>query len=262
MDYLIVAAVAFGASLLALYSGFGLGTLLLPAFSLFFPVEAAVAATAVVHLLNNLFKAGLLARRADRAIVLRFGLPAIPGALAGAWLLGLLGRSEPLFRWEVWGRGFGPTAAGLAVGLVIIVFALLELQAWFRRLSAPRSLLVPGGLATGFLGGLTGQQGALRSVFLLKSGLAPARFIATGVVIAVLVDLSRLATYAASFAPGSFPAGRDALLLLAAGIVSAIAGAWIGTRHMEKVTIGAIRNLVAGLMLLIGAALCAGLIGA
>jgi len=261
MDVTIVAVTAFLASGLTLYSGFGLGTLLLPAFALFFPVEAAVAATAVVHLLNNLFKSALLARAADWPTVLRFGLPAVPAAALGGWLLGLLGRSPPLFEWEAFGRGFAPTAAGITVGALMILFALLELQAWFQRLSAPGRLLVPGGLATGFLGGLTGQQGALRSIFLLKTGLDPARFIATGVMIAVLIDLSRLAAYAGSFSAASLPTGGRPGLLLAAGVAAAFAGAWLGARYMHKATIGLVRRIVAGMMLAIGAALCGGLIG-
>jgi len=71
MDYLIIGTVAFLASGLTLYSGFGLGTVLLPAFALFFPAETAVAATGTVHLLNNLFKGGLLRRTADWRIVMR-----------------------------------------------------------------------------------------------------------------------------------------------------------------------------------------------
>ncbi|MCR4297043.1 MAG: sulfite exporter TauE/SafE family protein, partial [Elusimicrobia bacterium] len=53
MTYLIICAVALIASGLTFFSGFGLGTLLLPAFSLFFPIREAVALTAVVHALNN-----------------------------------------------------------------------------------------------------------------------------------------------------------------------------------------------------------------
>jgi len=34
---------------LTLFSGFGLGTLLMPTFVLFFPIEVAVAATAIVY---------------------------------------------------------------------------------------------------------------------------------------------------------------------------------------------------------------------
>ena len=46
MEWLVVGLAAFGASALTLFSGFGLGTLLLPAFALFFPADLAVAMTA------------------------------------------------------------------------------------------------------------------------------------------------------------------------------------------------------------------------
>ena len=42
MDYLIICLVALAASGLTLFSGFGLGTLLMPAFALFFPVPTAM----------------------------------------------------------------------------------------------------------------------------------------------------------------------------------------------------------------------------
>ena len=87
MGYAVVYAVAFLASGLTFFSGFGLGTLLLPAFALFLPIEHAVALTAVVHFLNGLFKLGLVARHADLAIVLRFGVPAIIASFGGALVL-------------------------------------------------------------------------------------------------------------------------------------------------------------------------------
>ena len=82
-----LAVFAFCVSLLTLFSGFGLGTLLMPAFALFLPVEVAVASTAVVHAANNLFKAGLLAGQAERGLIVRFGLPALAASFAGALLL-------------------------------------------------------------------------------------------------------------------------------------------------------------------------------
>lgn len=261
MDLAVIAIVAAFASALTLYSGFGLGTILLPAFALFFPVPVAVAATGVVHLLNNLFKGTLLRKRADWPTVLKFGLPAIPAAVAGAWLLAILGDTPRLFEWTAWGRTFGPTGAGLMVGLLMILFGALELQRWFHELRAPPRLIPLGGIATGFFGGLTGQQGAFRSIFLLRSGLPAERFIATGVMIAILVDLSRLTTYAASFtAAGLNPAGREGLLVLV-GTVSAFAGAYVATRYLDKITIGTVRYSVAALMLMIGAALAVGILG-
>lgn len=257
--FIIIGLIAFLASALTLYSGFGLGTLLLPAFAIFFPVPVAVAATAVVHLLNNVFKGSLLARRADWRIVARFGVPAVPAAIAGAWLLGYLGDTPRIFEWSAFGRGFGPTAAGLTIGALMIVFAALELWPRFQKLAAPRRLMPVGGLVTGFFGGLTGQQGAFRSVFLLKSGLEPSRFIATGAMIAVLVDLSRIPAYVASIGTAGI-AGEDGRLV-AFATLCALAGAYIATRYITRATIGLVRTAVAGLMFLIGAALMTGVIG-
>lgn len=261
MDILLVGLVAAFASALTLFSGFGLGTLLLPAFALFFPAPVAVAATGVVHLLNNLFKGTLLWKRADWPTVLRFGIPAVPAAIAGARILAQLGETPRLFEWRAFGRSFGPTGAGLTIGLLLILFAWLELQRWFQQLSAPARFIPAGGVISGFLGGLTGQQGALRSIFLLRTGLSAQAFVATGAMIAILVDLSRLGTYAASFEVGALrPEGREALLV-AVGTTAAFIGAFVATRWIEKLTIALVRQVVAGLMLLIGLALASGVIG-
>lgn len=261
MDILLVAIVAAVASALTLFSGFGLGTILLPAFALFFPAPVAVAAAGIVHLLNNSLKGGLLWKRADWPTVAKFGLPAVPAAVAGAWLLAQLGDTPLLFEWNAFGRRFGPTGAGLTVGLLMVVFALLEAQRWFQRLSAPTRLISVGGVVSGFLGGLTGQQGALRSVFLLRTGLSAQRFVATGAMIAILVDLSRLGTYATSFtAAGLEPQGREGLLVLV-GTLSAFVGVFVATRWLEKLTIELVRYSVAALMLVIGLALAGGMIG-
>ncbi len=125
-EFLLIAIVAAVASALTLYSGFGLGTILLPAFALFFPAPMAVAATGVVHLLTNLFKSALLGRHADWRIVARFGLPAIPAAVAGAWLLTWLGGTSRLYEWSPGGATFGPTGAGFTIGAMLIVFAALD----------------------------------------------------------------------------------------------------------------------------------------
>ncbi len=52
MGYLAVAVASLVVAALTLVSGFGLGSLLMPVFALFFPLEVAVGATAVVHLAN------------------------------------------------------------------------------------------------------------------------------------------------------------------------------------------------------------------
>jgi uncharacterized membrane protein YfcA len=261
VDFAIVGVVAFLASGLTLYSGFGLGTILLPAFALFFPAPTAVAATAIVHLLNNLFKGALVGRFADWPTVWRFGLPAIPGAILGALVLNRLDQAEA-FRWTAFGREFTPSAAGIVIGSLMILFALLEMHPRFQRVSAPPRLAPLGGFVTGLFGGMSGQQGALRSMFLLKSKLDAQRYIATGILIAILIDLARIPVYAATFVGEALAVSTRAGGLIAVGTICAFAGAWLGARYVNKATIGVVRLFVVLFMLLIGVALALGILGA
>lgn len=90
MECLAVCLVAVLVSALTLFSGFGLGPVLMPAFALFFPVPVAIAATAVVHLANNIFKMFLVGRKADWSIVTCFAIPGAIPAMIGAALLDLV----------------------------------------------------------------------------------------------------------------------------------------------------------------------------
>src|SRR5688572_22370544 len=104
MIYIVTCAIAFLASGLTFFSGFGLGTLLLPAFAMFFPVGLAVALTAVVHFLNGVFKLFLLWRHIEWEAVWKFGVPAILGALAGAATLLSISDAQPLLTYSLFGR--------------------------------------------------------------------------------------------------------------------------------------------------------------
>ena len=88
--YIIVITISVMVSALAFFSGFGLGTVLLPAFALFFPLPIAIAATALVHLANNIFKSILVGKKADWQVVLKFAVPGAAAAIVGALLLNLL----------------------------------------------------------------------------------------------------------------------------------------------------------------------------
>ena len=94
----------------------------------------------------------------------------------------------------------------------------------------------------------------------MKSGLEPARFVATGVLIALLIDLARPPAYAASFRGNVHLAGHT-WTLVAVGTLCAFAGAFWGVRYLKKATSGTVRAIVATAILAIGAALIAGLLG-
>lgn len=255
MDLLIVCLVALLASGLTFFSGFGLGTLLLPAFALFMPLEQAVASTAVVHLLNGLFKLALLWRHIDRRVLVRFGLPALLAALAGAWVLARLGTLPTLHAYTLFGHDFAITPIKLVIGLLLLAFALFEIVPALADLEFDARWLTLGGALSGFFGGLAGMQGALRSAFLARAGLQKQAFVATGSAIAAIIDIGRITVYAGTLAAVF---GTLDHRLLAAAVLAAFAGAYIGNRLLKKTTLRGLQRVVAASLFVFGIALIAG----
>lgn len=260
--YLSVALAAFVAAGLTMYSGFGLGTLLLPVFALFFPAEMAVVATAMVHGANNVFKVSLLGRYADRDVVLKFGLPAIVAAILGALFLGWLSQSNTRVAINVDDTTyFNITPVKLWIGLLMIGFALFELLPRFRKLQFERKYLPLGGVLSGFFGGLSGHQGALRSAFLAKTGLTTDGFVGSNAAIGFLVDLTRISVYVALFAAaGGEASDFNAWPLVITGAVSAFCGVLLGKRFLHKVTMTSVQTLVGILLFGVGVALVIGVL--
>jgi uncharacterized membrane protein YfcA len=262
VSFVLVGLAAFLVSALTLFSGFGLGTLLLPVFALFFPVEVAVAATAIVHFANNVLKVSIFGRRADRGVIVRFTLPAVACSFAGAAVLGLVSRGEPLLRYAVGGHAAAVTPLKLLMALLMAFFALFELVPALRDLRFDRAWLPLGGALSGFFGGLSGHQGALRAAFLTKVGLSTEAFVGTNAVSGFLVDAARLAVYGVLFlsGPGSGIGDRGGWSLVAVATASAFAGVLLGGRLIRKVTMGAVQVLAGILLLAIAAALGAGIV--
>jgi len=104
MGLFFICLTAFTASCLTFFSGFGLATILTPVFIIFFPVDTAIALTAIVHFLNNILKFLLLSRKASWRIVLKFGLPAFAAAFLGAKVLFALGSIPQIYTYELFGK--------------------------------------------------------------------------------------------------------------------------------------------------------------
>lgn len=252
--WILIGLVAFGASWLTLISGFGLGTLLTPVFLLFFPLPEAVMLTAIVHVLNNIFKFGLLFKNVNRRIVLLFGIPGILGAYIGSKLILHLDRAVA-YTSTLADNPADISYFSLAVGILMILFALQELI-WGRFSFKLKSvILIPGGLISGFFGGLSGHQGALRSMFLLKAGLSATAYVATGTAIALLIDFTRIPTYLADNDIGT---ALDEWVPLLVATFSAFIGAFIGKRMIAKVTIRLVQWVVGVLMIAIASLMLLG----
>jgi hypothetical protein len=256
MELLILCVAALITSLLTFFSGFGLGTILTPVFAIFFPVEIAIALTGVVHLLNNIFKLALVGLKADKNVVLKFGIPAFFSAFIGAYLLVKLSGLEPLYSYVMGDREFVVTPVKLIIAILLIFFALMEAAPALKKLQFGKNLFA-GGVLSGFFGGLSGNQGALRSAFLIKAGLSKEAFIATGVVIACIIDFSRLGVYFTRFSESGL---QENVTLVIAATLSAFAGAFFGSRLLHKVTMESVQIIVTIMLIILSIALGIGLV--
>lgn len=232
------------------------------AFALFFPIEVAVAATAVVHGTNNAFKMMVVGQNADRSLVIKFGVPAIMAAFAGAAVLGYVSGFGELLSYSIGSKTAVITPVKLVMAALMFVFAMFDLLPALRDLRFERRYLFMGGLLSGFFGGLSGHQGALRSAFLVKTGVSPQAFVGTNAAIGFMVDMARIATYAALvfMARASSPIRPDQWPLIFAGIMAASAGVLIGRRWLHKVTMAIIQAVTGFLLLAVAFALGAGII--
>ncbi len=257
MDYIVICFAAFLVAILTFFSGFGLGTILTPVFMVFFPVELAIALTGVVHFFNNIFKLFLVGRNASKRVLFRFGIPAVIAAFIGAWLLLHIPDSVPLFSYNAFGKSFEVYPIKFIISILLIIFASMDLIPYFSKLQFGERKLPVGGALSGFFGGLSGNQGALRSAFLIKAGLSKEAFIGTAVVVSTLVDFTRLSVYFTRFTKTGL---KDNLTLVLVATFSAIAGAYIGNRLLKKITLKFIQITVAVMLVFLSLALGLGVI--
>lgn len=266
MEFVIVAlAVLIGASL-TFFSGFGLGTIMLPVFALFFDIEVAVGATAIVHLSNNLFKFLLVQKFIHFQTFLRFGIPAMAAAVLGGLLLAQVTGYEPIYSYSIGDKTFEMTYLNIIVGALMIFFAWFDLSPKYSNLKVDEKHLPLGGLLSGFFGGVSGHQGAFRAAFLSKSGLDKKQFVGTSNAISLVIDLSRIPVYLGLFSIGSSKelnltaSLSDGKMLLIIGIVFAFVGTFVGKQLIEKTTIVGVQRLVGVLLFVMGGLMIAGIL--
>ncbi|MFN9319154.1 MAG: TSUP family transporter [Chitinophagales bacterium] len=257
MEIAIISVTVFLVAILTFFSGFGLGTILSPVFMIFFPVHLAIGLTGIVHFFNNLFKLLLVGRQADKQVIIRFGVPAVIAAFLGSWLLLHMTDLRPVYSYHMFGQTFDVFPVKFIISILLIIFATMDFVPYFSKLQFGSDKLPIGGALSGFFGGLSGNQGAFRSMFLIKAGLSKEAFVATAVTVSAFVDLTRLSVYATRFTKAGL---SENLTLVICATLSAIVGSYIGNKFLKKVTLKFIQVTVAVMLIMISLALGAGLI--
>ena len=248
MDILIISIIAFIVAILTFFSGFGLGTILTPVMMIFFPVEVAIALAGIVHFSNNVFKLFLVGKKFDKEVLLRFGIPAVVFAFIGAMLLVKIPNVQPIYSYELFEKTFEIFLMKMIVAIFMLFFAIIDLIPYFNNLQFDKKKLPIGGALSGFFGGLTGAQGALRSAFLIRANLSKEAFVGTTVVISTFVDFTRLGVYSSRILSLDL---KENMPMLICATLSAMTGAFIGNKLLKKVTLKFLQISVATLLIVI-----------
>jgi uncharacterized membrane protein YfcA len=194
--------------------GFGIGSLMTPLLAVKYGTTTAVALVTLPHAAATAVRCWRLRRNVNRTVLVRFGLLSAAGALAGALIYTRL----------------GPGTLTRVLGGLLVLTAVAQLTGWASRWHPRGPVVALLGLASGFFGGIAGNQGGLRSAALTAFALPPLEFVATATAIGLLVDASRTPVYLWHSAPGR--------LTLWVPIVVATVGVLIGTIVGERMLLG------------------------
>ncbi len=249
MDLFIILFTVLLGSLLTFFSGFGLGTILLPVFTLFFSLEIAIGATAIVHFFNSFFKVLLVYRYVNWKLLLRFGSTAIPFAFMGAWTLGKLDSSDFVIHYNFYFLNKDVSLIQFCIGVLMLLFASIELFWKKREFNFSGSMLYIGGLLSGFFGGLSGHQGALRAMFLTKINISKEEFVATSSTIGLFIDFTRLVVYSTTISIIGVISIQSTLI---PAICVAFVGSYFGSKLLGKTTMKSVQYLVTFLLFIMG----------
>jgi len=224
LQYASLIAITLLTSVITLFTGFGVGTIMMPVMALFFDVKVAIFLAAIVHFFNNISRILLYRRDLRRDILRRFGVVSIAGAFIGSF--------AQLTIQSAWLK--------IGVGIFLSLFALVSLLPVSIRWKFPPTVDVAGGFLSGLIGGLIGNQGAIRSLYLLNYRLDKQELIASAAMIAVVIDATRIPVYAIS----NFGYLRENLTLMLLVILASIAGTVLGGRILPKVSYEFFRRII------------------
>ena len=212
----------FFAAAFTVPAGFGLATMITPIVFLWLEPHEAVAVVGIVHGSHNAWKLKVLRSSVDYSAVRRYGWAMVVGALLGA-ALNTAVEADPLL---------------LIVGVALVVLPLLSMSERWTNVRLPDAEDRIGGFGSGFFGGLTGHQGALRAMFLQKRLPNKTEYAATAAVLALVVDVTRVPVYVALEGWQILDAGW----LIVGLVLAAVLGVQLGKRWLKKWKSDTIRN--------------------
>ncbi len=221
----------FVASMFGSFTGFGISTMLIPIFILFFPPPVTLLMVGIIHWFNNVWRLTLYRKGLIYKLVLYFGVPGTLLSYTGA-RLSVEVPQELLVR---------------AIGFVILFYVLFIYVKENFEVEVSKKNAVLGGGLYGFSSGISGIGGEIRSMFLLSYKLPKSVYIATTGAISLIVDTTRVITY---FSGGA----RLSTVLLYAFpflILTTLIGAYFGKALVKNIPNDKFRLVVGAFLLII-----------
>jgi uncharacterized membrane protein YfcA len=239
-DLAILAVAAFATSILSAVVGMAGGITLLAVMLLFLEPLAAIPLHGVIQLVSNSARTAIQRRHVDLHILLRYSALLVPMGWVGLHLVNAL-----------------PAAA---TRVIIGVFVLIA--TWFpgwlllgthpEETNPGRRFLVLGGVV-GVLNMTVGATGPLIAPFFLNLGLDRRALVGTKAACQSLGHLVKIAL----FGLAGFAFASHLVLLVVAG-ACVVAGTWIGSRILERVSERFFRRLYVVVLTAIALRLLAG----
>jgi uncharacterized protein len=161
-----------------------------------------------------------------------FGIPSAAGGLTGALLHSYAGNR----------------ALSVVFGCILIFVGVSELSGLSRRMRFSGIVAWTAGALSGFLGGLVGNQGGIRSGALLGFDIDRRAFVATATAIGLIVDVVRMPAYFATQL-GDLTSIWPLIALATSG---AVVGTLAGERALRGIPEATFRKIVAVLLVLLG----------
>lgn len=221
---------AFFAEIVGTLAGFGSAMLLTPIASFFFDIKTTIALVGLFHLLGHITDGFLWRRFIVWRIGLLFSVFGVLFSVIGAYLIMYI-PSQGL---------------EIAIGLFLIVYALLSLAGIEMRIPrSDASIIVAGGIV-GFIAGIIGMAGAIRTAILSSFHLKKEYFLGTSFAIAFFVDTARVGVY---IQEGFLKI--DVFLWISVFAV-AVVGSLIAKKLVSRIPAALFNKIVYGILLLAG----------
>ena len=217
-DVALVWAAAFATSILSAIVGMAGGMTLLAAMLLFMPPLVVIPLHGVIQLASNGSRTIIQRSHTRWDIVGRYAVLLLPAGMLGIWIA----------------RGLPEGAIRLAIGVFVLLATWLPkallLGTHPEESDTNRRFVTLGGV-TGFLGVTIGATGPLIAPFFLNLGLSRQALVGTKAACQALAHLVKIAIYG-----GIGFAFIEHVPLLVGSVLAVVAGTWVGSQVLDRVS--------------------------